>query len=223
MSQQRKYGISEQNETSRFILIPKWLGIAVLVLLLLACLLLLMLWKPWYPAQRPVSVEAPVIETSENKDKSKDYQFYDLLPQQTVTPLPSKSLESSKVKDKPDASNVKINTEKKPEPALSMIKTENVPTIKQQGVATIQTTEKDKVKFIVDVQRFDNSDDAEQLRDKMIRADVSSEVAVHIENDKVWYRVLSGPYDTQVEAFSAQKRLTEHQIQSRINRVPDER
>lgn len=228
MSQQRKTGISEQPESSRFILVPQWLGVAVLVLLLLACLLILMLWRPWYPAQRPVKAETPAVEQADNKDKPTDYQFYDLLPQQKVTPLPSKSLEPPKSEVKADDTKA----EQKPDAQKTALKndanaTANTPTPAQvdtpaptQGQAVIQSTEKERVRFVVYVQRFDNPDDAELLRDKMIKADVSAEVAVNLENDKVWYRVLSGPYDTQAEAMLAQKRLTEHQIQSSINRLP---
>lgn len=216
MSQQRKTGISEQNDTSRFILIPRWLGIAVLVLLLLACLLLLMLWKPWYPAQRPTPVENAKSEQVEMQEKPTDYQFYDLLPQQKVTPLPSKSLEPPKTEIKPA---------NEPKPTEQQPSTTNAPakpvaeTAKPPVQATIQSSEQENLRFILNIQRFDNADDAEQLRDKIVQAGASAEVSVHIENDKVWYRVLSGPYESKAEVNAAQKRLNEYGIASTVSSI----
>lgn len=236
MSQQRKQAISDNanDEPARFILVPKWLSIAILVLLLITCFLVVMLWKPWHPAERQTQVEPPVeVKQTEQGEQTSDYKFYELLPQQKVTPLPNKSMaapepveETTETKANTTPSNTKNNTATAQNTAKPVEKPVEVittppPAMDEKPVQVkIQSSENNAAKkYIVYVNRYDDPEQAEALRSKMIEAGVSTEVAVHMENDRVWYRVLSGPYSNEKDANQAQKQLAEQGIPSNITTI----
>ena len=87
-------GVSEKPNKPKKPLIPKWLGMLVLILIVLSFAVALMLWKPWEPV-KPRSNE--VTSTHYQEETNKDYRFYDLLPQQQVTPIPDKQFLRTKL------------------------------------------------------------------------------------------------------------------------------
>jgi cell division protein FtsN len=85
-------GVSERPNKPKKPLIPAWLGTLVVILIVLSFAVALMLWKPWAPVQPKNQV------TSEHyqEETNKDYRFYDLLPQQQVTPIPEQAIPENK-------------------------------------------------------------------------------------------------------------------------------
>ncbi len=75
-------------------LIPTWLGTLVIILIVLSFLMALMLWKPWEPVKPKTQTSAESVQ-----DTNKDYRFYDLLPQQQVTPIPEQAVPENKNQD----------------------------------------------------------------------------------------------------------------------------
>ena len=80
-------GVSERSTKPKQPLIPKWLGTLVAILAVLCPAVILMLWKPWEPV-KPKTRLPP----STTEETNKDYRFYDLLPQQQVTPIPEQAI-----------------------------------------------------------------------------------------------------------------------------------
>jgi len=85
-------GVSERPNKPKKPLIPAWLGTLVVILIVLSFVVALMLWKPWQPVKP--RAQATVEQTQE--ETNKDYRFYDLLPQQQVTPIPEQAIPESK-------------------------------------------------------------------------------------------------------------------------------
>lgn len=81
-------GVSERPNKPKKPLIPAWLGTLMVVLVLLCFAVALMLWKPWAPVQPKGQISSEHYQ----EDTNKDYRFYDLLPQQQVTPIPEQAV-----------------------------------------------------------------------------------------------------------------------------------
>ena len=81
-------GVSERPNKPKKPLIPTWLGTLVVILIVLSFAVALMLWKPW----EPVKPKNQINSEHYQEDTNKDYRFYDLLPQQQVTPIPEQAV-----------------------------------------------------------------------------------------------------------------------------------
>ncbi len=86
-------GVSERPNKPKKPLIPKWLGTLVAILAVLCIAVMLMLWKPWQPVSSKNQITS---EHYKEEETNKDYRFYDLLPQQQVTPIPEQAIPESK-------------------------------------------------------------------------------------------------------------------------------
>lgn len=86
-------GVSERPNKPKKPLIPTWLGTLVIILIVLSFLMALMLWKPWEPVKPKTQTTAASVQ---EEDTNKDYRFYDLLPQQQVTPIPEQAVPEAK-------------------------------------------------------------------------------------------------------------------------------
>jgi hypothetical protein len=73
----------------------KWLGTLVAILAVLCIAVMLMLWKPWQPVPAKNQITS---DHYQEEDTNKDYRFYDLLPQQQVTPIPEQAFLKVKIK-----------------------------------------------------------------------------------------------------------------------------
>ena len=82
-------GVSERPNKPKKPLVPKWLGMLVAILAVLCAGVMLMLWQPWQPVPAKNQVRS---EHYQEEDTNKDYRFYDLLPQQQVTPIPEQAV-----------------------------------------------------------------------------------------------------------------------------------
>ena len=67
--------------------------------------------------------------------------------------------------------------------------------------------------YILQVRSYTDPDQADARRAEIILNGLSADVIKSSENGKTWYRVISGPYDTQ-EALAAQQTLQHSGIDS---------
>jgi len=188
-------GVSERPTKPKQPLIPKWLGMLVVILIVLSFGVALMLWKPWAPVQPKNEI------TSEHyqEDTNKDYRFYDLLPQQQVTPIPEQAVPETK-----QQGNVVIIESPKPET------TTEDPAV----IGSSEQTAPAPATYILQVRSYPDPDSADARRAEIILNGLSADVVKSVENGQTWYRVFSGPYDSQDAALAAQQTLQHSGIDS---------
>lgn len=187
-------GVSERPNKPKKPLIPAWLGTLVIILIILSFLVALMLWKPW----EPVKPKSQVSAEHAPEETNKDYRFYDLLPQQQVTPIPEQAIPEAK----DQGTVVIVEAPKEAAPADS---TEDG----SQDSAPAPATS-----YILQVRSYDDPDQADARRAEIILNGLSADVVQTTENGKVWYRVVSGPYTSQESAVIAQQTLQHSGIDS---------
>ena len=185
-------GVSERPTKPKQPLIPKWLGLLVVVLIVLSFGVALLLWKPWAPVQPRNEV------TSEDyqEDTNKDYRFYDLLPQQQVTPIPQQAVPETQ-------------TQQQPVIVEAPSQTNDVDVgVNAEPTAPVQP------EYILQVRSYDDPDAADARRAEIILNGLSADVVQSTEAGKTWYRVISGPYESQNAAVIAQQTLQHSGIDS---------
>lgn len=192
-------GVSERPNKPKKPLIPAWLGTLVVILIVLSFAMALMLWKPWAPVQPKNQV------TSEHyqEETNKDYRFYDLLPQQQVTPIPEQAIPESK-----DQSTVVIVEAPRTETAASSAAPDAIEA--QINALPAERTPS----YILQVRSYPDPDSADARRAEIILNGLSADVVKTVEGGKTWYRVVSGPYDTQEATVIAQQTLQHSGIDS---------
>ena len=182
-------GVSERPHKSQKALIPNWLWTLFGILVLMSCGVALMLWQPW----QPVAKQDPVAINQEQEKNEQDYRFYELLPQQQVTPIPDQAVPENKnrgtvmVVEAPDVAEQAAS-----EPGLVVAKSH----------------------YILQAGSFDNPDQADARRAEIILNGLSADVVEVMQDDHAWYRVISGPYDSQDAAIIAQQSLQHSSIDS---------
>ncbi|MGL5404826.1 SPOR domain-containing protein [Acinetobacter sp. 5862] len=189
-------GVSERPNKPKKPLIPKWLGMLVAILAILCVGVMLMLWQPWQPVPAKNQVTS---DHYQEEDTNKDYRFYDLLPQQQVTPIPEQAVPETK-----QQGNVVIIESPKPETT-----TEDPITI-----TSTEPTAPDQASYILQVRSYPDPDSADARRAEIILNGLSADVIKTVENGQIWYRVFSGPYDSQDAALAAQQTLQHSGIDS---------
>lgn len=191
-------GVSERPNKPKKPLIPKCLGMLVAILAILCAGVMLMLWQPWQPVPAKNQVTS---EHYEEENTNKDYRFYDLLPQQQVTPIPEQAVPEAKPQG-----NVVIIESPKPETT-----TTEDPANSASGE---QTTAPAHATYILQVRSYPDPDSADARRAEIILNGLSADVVKSVENGQTWYRVFSGPYDSQESALAAQQTLQHSGIDS---------
>ena len=189
-------GVSERPNKPKKPLIPKWLGMLVAILAILCVGVMLMLWQPWQPVPAKNQVTS---DHYQEEDTNKDYRFYDLLPQQQVTPIPEQAVPETK-----QQGNVVIIESPKPE-------TTTEDPIK---ITSTEPTAPDQASYILQVRSYPDPDSADARRAEIILNGLSADVVKTVENGQTWYRVFSGPYDSQDAALAAQQTLQHSGIDS---------
>ena len=192
-------GVSERPNKPKKPLIPAWLGTLVIILIVLSFLVALMLWKPWEPVKP--NNDQVTSEHYEEEDTNKDYRFYDLLPKQQVTPIPEQAVPET---NKQDA----VVIVEAPRTEEATTETANEPGLVTEAPAAPVAT------YILQVRSFDDPDQADARRAEIILNGLSADVVRSVENGKVWYRVVSGPYDSVEAAVIAQQTLQHSGIDS---------
>lgn len=191
-------GVSERPNKPKKPLIPKWLGTLVAILAVLCIAVMLMLWKPWQPVPPKNQITS---EHYQEEDTNKDYRFYDLLPQQQVTPIPEQAIPESKNQ----GTAMIVEAPSTTQPAAS----ESVGIDSNQSATTPQ-----QPTYILQVRSYNDPDQADARRAEIILNGLSADVVKSTENGQTWYRVISGPYDTQDAALAAQQTLQHSGIDS---------
>jgi cell division protein FtsN len=190
-------GVSERPNKPKKPLIPKWLGMLVAILTILCAAVMLMLWQPWQPVPTKNQVTS---EHYQEENTNKDYRFYDLLPQQQVTPIPEQAVPETK-----QQGNVVIIESPKPETTTAEDPAGLTPS---EPVAPARAT------YILQVRSYPDPDSADARRAEIILNGLSADVVKSVENGQTWYRVFSGPYDSQESALAAQQTLQHSGIDS---------
>ncbi|ENU21095.1 hypothetical protein F994_00563 [Acinetobacter bohemicus ANC 3994] len=191
-------GVSERPNKPKKPLIPTWLGTLVVILIVLSFAVALMLWKPW----EPVKPKNQINSEHYQEDTNKDYRFYDLLPQQQVTPIPEQAVPESK-----NSSTVVIVEAPEAEPAINTPVTEPSLEASEAPVAH-------QPSYILQVRSYSDPDSADARRAEIILNGLSADVVKSVENGQTWYRVMSGPYDSPEAAIMAQQTLQRSGIDS---------
>lgn len=187
-------GVSERPNKQKKPLIPTWLWMLLVILIVLCFAVALMLWKPWSPVQTKTQVTTE--QTQE--DTNKDYRFYELLPQQQVTPIPEQAIPENK------------NTN-----AVVIIEAPEAPASEANPNQTgLLSPEEVKSNYILQVRSYNDPDQADARRAEIILNGLSADVLKIQENGETWYRVISGPYESQDAAISAQQTLQHSGIDS---------
>lgn len=191
-------GVSERPNKPKKPLIPKWLGTLVAILAVLCIAVMLMLWKPWQPVPAKNQITS---EHYQEEDTNKDYRFYDLLPQQQVTPIPEQAIPESKNQ----GTAMIVEAPSVAQPAAS----------ESAGIDTNPSaTTPQQPTYILQVRSYNDPDQADARRAEIILNGLSADVVKSTENGQIWYRVISGPYDTQDAALAAQQTLQHSGIDS---------
>ena len=189
-------GVSERPNKPKKPLIPKWLGMLVAILAILCVGVMLMLWQPWQPVPAKNQVTS---DHYQEEDTNKDYRFYDLLPQQQVTPIPEQAVPETK-----QQGNVVIIESPKPETT-----TEDA-----TAITSTEPAVQAQASYILQVRSYPDPDSADARRAEIILNGLSADVVKTVENGQTWYRVFSGPYDSQDAALAAQQTLQHSGIDS---------
>jgi cell division protein FtsN len=187
-------GVSERPNKPKKPLIPAWLGTLVVILIVMCFAVALMLWKPWEPV-KPKTNE--VTSTHYQEETNKDYRFYDLLPQQQVTPIPDQAIPETKDRGAVVIVEAPDNT------------TEEITAEGDDTAAPAHQTS-----YILQVRSYPDPDSADARRAEIILNGLSADVMKTTEGGQTWYRVISGPYESQEAAVLAQQTLQHSGIDS---------
>ncbi|WP_435337459.1 SPOR domain-containing protein [Acinetobacter sp. LH3_13] len=190
-------GVSERPNKPKKQLIPAWLGTLVVVLVLLCFAVALMLWKPWAPVQPKGQISSEHYQ----EDTNKDYRFYDLLPQQQVTPIPEQAVPETQQQNTVVIVEAPVAVEA---PAASEA---NVG-LSEMSAPVV------KASYILQVRSYTDPDAADARRAEIILNGLSADVVKSTDGGETWYRVISGPYDSAEAAVIAQQTLQHSGIDS---------
>lgn len=199
-------GISERPkamENSKAI--PSWLWLMLFVLAGLCVVIFLSLWSPWKPVVTTVHTSNAMAIADE--DTNKDYRFYDLLPRQQVTPIPEQAIPEQQQKHAVMVVEVPHTS------SSAASATANDTTAKQSNT---QNSTSIAPRYILQVRSYEDADSADIRRAEIVRNGLSAEVIMGNEGKQVWYRVISGPYESQDAAVIAQQTLQNSGIDSII-------
>ncbi len=182
-------------------LVPNWLWTVFSVLLGLTCLVFLYLWQPWQPTPRDSSSQIDTSTQTKSVDasNSSQFQFYDLLPRQQVTPIPTQTVPDVLPDDTSTAAGDTAMT------GLSDSDTSQ----------SIQTRPAQPY-YILQVNSFQSSDDADKQRASVLLAGLPADVRRTISDGEEWYRVVSGPFTSKSEALKAQRQLQDSGIDALV-------
>ena len=190
-------GVSERPNKPKKPLIPAWLGTLMVVLVLLCFAVALMLWKPWAPVQPKGQISSEHYQ----EDTNKDYRFYDLLPQQQVTPIPEQAIPETQQQN-----------------TVVIVEAPTAVEAPAASEANVGLTEMSapvvKASYILQVRSYTDPDAADARRAEIILNGLSADVVKSTDGGETWYRVISGPYDSAEAAVIAQQTLQHSGIDS---------
>lgn len=214
--------------------------IVVGVLFLAVVSLFIYLLNPFsQPKTNSDTLETTVTPKKVTEDKQ-EYQFYDLLREQNVTGASAKPIENN-VQNKPDAvviqkksaQSPQVSDESKVEDEKSSLAVAELPPNNEVANSKTQpesqiNKEKSKAKavientnlkqtYILQINSFDNVDDADRRRAEVLMAGVDAQIVKRRLEDNTWiYQVISRQMPNAEMAQQAQKRLQNSGIDSLI-------
>lgn len=196
-------------------LLPKWLGVFFLLLSTICVAIVLMLWRPWQPVATHQNDDPAAAARPATQETNRDYQFYDLLPKQKVTPIPEQAV------PKAQSSETAIIVESRP--AAEDDSNANAADESPADPFTDQPAEEKPVApvYMLQVRSFEDPEEADARRAEIILNGLSADVIISNEKGKIWYRVVSGPYASVDAARTAQQSLQNAGIDSIIVKQRD--
>ncbi len=188
-------------------LIPNWLWMLFGTLVGLSIAVLLFLWQPWRPAERANPTEiANLPEQVESPENKSDYQFYDLLPKQQVTPVPDQEVPLSNSRD---AQPLPLPIDEVPVDPVLAAQNRATPDPFEMTASEVVR----KPQYLLQINSFQNPDEADRQRAEVLLVGLSADVRQHVDAVGVrWYRVVSGPYVSRDEAQQAHRLLQDSGI-----------
>lgn len=201
-------------EPSNQKLIPGWLWMIFGMLLGLFIMVMLYLWQPWRPAQRPIDATQPSSTQASDDETNKDYQFYDLLPKQQVTPVPDEALPTSNPNAADNIIVAQPPTTPPVEPAIQGAVQNNANASHSDPVEITAAT---TPQYILQVNSYQNPDDADARRAEILLVGLPADVRQSaLADGSTWFRVISGPFANRAEALNAQNLLQNSGIDSLV-------
>jgi cell division protein FtsN len=189
-------------------LIPTWLWMIFGVLLGLSLAVLLYLWQPWQPANRPIDATQPSANsnnTPDDNETNKEYEFYDLLPKQQVTPVPNEAVPSTTTTQPND--HIIIS------PAPVVTPEQNTAHADPAEIANKPAAPQ----YMLQVNSYKNPDDADARRAEILLVGLPADVRQNtLADGTVWFRIVSGPFSSKAEALNAQHLLQDSGIDSLV-------
>lgn len=196
-------------EPSNHKLIPGWLWMVFGMLLGLFIMMLLYLWQPWRPASRPIDATQPSSSQSSADETNKDYQFYDLLPKQQVTPMPDEAVPAN-------TSDAAANIIVAP-PSTIVVEPAVQDELNSYNSDPVDITADTTLQYILQVNSYQNPDDADARRAEILLVGLPADVRQStLADGSTWFRVVSGPFANRAEALNAQDLLQNSGIDSLV-------
>lgn len=211
------------------------------VLFLAVVGLFIYLLNPFSKPQANSETVETIITPKTTAEDKQEYQFYDLLREQNVTGASAKPIENT-VKEKPDAvviqkktvqSTPKAETDSTLSDTVSQssenhVDNEEIVNKSQLETQTGKEKETGKTKsvienvgskqtYILQINSFDNADDADRRRAEVLMAGVDAQIVKkRLQDDTIIYQVISRQMPNAQLAQLAQQRLQNSGIDSLI-------
>lgn len=199
------------------------------------------LWNPFNQGKTTTSDEAPMVQPKvQDKPKANNYEFYDLLKEQQVSAVPDQAAASQPISAQPDVVLTQTdNTVNPKDPNVSVVDNPllsddngtkpRAPSTLTAGLDTATTSEKSSTDaaavtteeptrtYILQINSFDNADDADKRRAEVLMAGVDAQIVKkRLSNDQTVYQVISRPMSSPEMAAQAQRQLQNSRIDSLI-------
>ena len=199
------------------------------------------LWNPFNQGKTTSADEAPMVQPKvQDKPKTNNYEFYDLLKEQQVSAVPDEAAASQPVSAQPDvvltqadspsapkSANVSVvdnpllsddnGTKSRTSANNSTIDTSNASDDKSSADAIVIGNEEPTRTYILQINSFDNADDADKRRAEVLMAGVDAQIVKkRLNNDQTVYQVISRAMSSPEMAAQAQRQLQNSRIDSLI-------
>lgn len=185
-------------------LVPSWLWTVFGIIFGLTCLALLYLWQPWQPTPHGTSTSVSSTSTTDDNTtddkKPEDFQFYDLLPKQQVTPVPTQTV--------PDVVPDDV--------AIPIVESSSTDSSNSDTNTTEAPKAKSSQHYMLQVNSFQSADEADKQRASVLLAGLPADVRHTTSDGQEWYRVVSGPFNSKNEALRAQRQLQDSGIDALV-------
>lgn len=151
----------------------------------------------------PLNKPVPVVPIDTGDSALKEYEFYEILPKQTFKGVPDDLSDDAPLQLKSDELKVDAALQA---PKLSEELSDDVPPNGAEQNDQNDATAKSAVTYVLQIETFDNPDDADARRDQVLIAGVDAHVlAVSDGEGGVWYQLVTDPLDKAAARVAAQR------------------